>query len=145
MNFPSLISGPKINDRKNYSVHFCSKVERNGMTIYGMIFNLFDNGEVQPFYRCKNKKKTYLSLHKIKLFPSHTFFQSFSFKPWISTSDQHLISPCNISWKSHIKVMRMKEMITNQLKLLTVKQILLISNLGNVQRTVWRICIPMIA
>ena len=27
------------------------------MTIYGMIFNLFDNGEVQPSYRCKNKKK----------------------------------------------------------------------------------------
>ena len=66
MNFPTLIGGPKINDR--------SKVERNGMTIYGMIFNLFENGEVQPSYRCKNKKKTYLSLHKLKLFPLHTFF-----------------------------------------------------------------------
>ena len=44
------------------------------MTIYGMIFNLFENGEVQPSYRCKNKKKTYLSLHKLKLFPLHTFF-----------------------------------------------------------------------
>ena len=54
MNFPTLISGPKINDRKKL---FGSKVERNGMTIYGMIFNLFDNGEVQPSYRCKNKKK----------------------------------------------------------------------------------------
>ena len=46
MNFPTLISEPKSNDRKNSSVHFCSRVERNGMTIYGMIFNLFENGEV---------------------------------------------------------------------------------------------------
>ena len=57
MNFPTLISGPKINDRKNSSVRFCSKVERNGMAIYEMILNLFDNGEVQLSYRCKNKKK----------------------------------------------------------------------------------------
>ena len=78
MNFPSLISGPKINDRKNYSVHFCSKVERNGMTIYGMIFNLFDNGEVQPFYRCKNKKKKLTWVYiKSNFFPRIPFFNHF--------------------------------------------------------------------
>ena len=29
-------------------------------------------------------------------------------------SDQHLISPYNVTPESHIKVMRMKEMITNE-------------------------------
>ena len=60
MNFPTLISEPKSNDRKNSSVHFCSRVERNGMTIYGMIFNLFENGEVQPSYRSVRIKKNLL-------------------------------------------------------------------------------------
>ena len=61
--------------------------------------------------------------------------------PW---NDWLLISPYNITPKSHIEVMRIKKKITNQLKLLTVKQILLSSNLGNVKRTVWRICILML-
>ena len=34
------------------------------------------------------------------------------FKPFNLISDQHLISPYNITPESHIKVMRMKEMIT---------------------------------
>ena len=29
-------------------------------------------------------------------------------------SDQHLISPYNITFESHVKVMRIKEMITNE-------------------------------
>ena len=37
---------------------------------------------------------------------------------WTSKSDQHLISPYNITPESHIKVMRIKEMITNQTKAL---------------------------
>ena len=53
----------------------------------------------------------------------------------------HLISPYNVIPEPHIKVKRIKEMITNLLKkLLIVKLILLVSTLGNVQRTVWRIC-----
>ena len=46
-------------------------------------------------------------------------------------SDQHLISPYNIIPKSHIKVMRIKEMITNKKKLLISKRIL-VSTSGNV-------------
>ena len=37
--------------------------------------------------------------------------------------------------------MRINEIITNEMKLLSVKQILLVSTLGNVERIVWRICI----
>ena len=47
-------------------------------------------------------------------------------------SDQHLISPYNIIPKSHIKVMRIKEMITNKKKLLISKRILLVSTSGSV-------------
>ena len=74
MNFPTLISGPKINDRKKL---FGSKVERNGMTIYGMIFNLFDNGEVQPSYRCKNKKKLTWVYINWNFFPRIPLFNHF--------------------------------------------------------------------
>ena len=52
--------------------------------------------------------------------------------------DWHLMSPHNITPESHIKVMRIKEVITNQ-KLFIVKLILLISTLGNVKRRVWRL------
>ena len=45
----------------------------------------------------------------------------------------HLISPYNVIPEPHIKVKRIKEMITNLLKkLLIVKLILLVSTLGNV-------------
>ena len=40
--------------------------------------------------------------------------------------------------------MRVKEMIINQKKFLIVKQILLVSTLGNVLRTVWRIYMVML-
>ena len=38
--------------------------------------------------------------------------------PWTSKSDQHLVSPYNLTPESHIKVMRIKEMITDQTKAL---------------------------
>ena len=53
---------------------------------------------------------------------------SWTLKP--SKSDQHLISPNNIIPESNIKVRRMEEMITQPKKLLSLKQILLVSNLG---------------
>ena len=56
--------------------------------------------------------------------------------------DYHLISSCNIGPESHIKVMRIKEMITNKsllIRLLIVKQILLVSTSGNVWRAVRRV------
>ena len=59
--------------------------------------------------------------------------------PLTPKSDQHLISPYNITTKSHINVTRIKEMITRLKKLLMVRQILLVSTLINIQRTVWRI------
>ena len=53
---------------------------------------------------------------------------SWTLKP--SKSDQRLISPYNIIPESNIKVRRMEEMITQPKKLLILKQILLVSNLG---------------
>ena len=47
-------------------------------------------------------------------------------------SDQHLISPYHITPESHMKVTRIKKMITNKKKLLISKQILLVSTSGNV-------------
>ena len=38
---------------------------------------------------------------------------SFTINPLTPKSDQHLISPYNITLESHIKVMRIKEMINN--------------------------------
>ena len=64
-------------------------------------------------------------------------------KPLTPKNDWHLISPYNITPKSNTKVTRIKEN-DHQLKtLLIVKQILLVSTLVNVQRSVWRICILM--
>ena len=48
----------------------------------------------------------------------------------------------NIPPESHIKVT--KEMDHQQKNLVIVKQVLLVRNLGNVYRTVWRICILML-
>ena len=47
-------------------------------------------------------------------------------------SDQHLISPYTITPKLHMKVTRIRKMITNKKKLLISKQILLVSTSGNV-------------
>ena len=47
-------------------------------------------------------------------------------------SDWHLISPYLITPESNIKVRSIKELITYKKKLLIVKQILLVSTLGNV-------------
>ena len=43
----------------------------------------------------------------------------------------HLISPYNITSKSHIKVTRIKETITEKKKLWMVKKILPVNTLGN--------------
>ena len=64
--------------------------------------------------------------------------------PSIPESDQHLISPFNITPKSNIKFMRIKEMLKKLKNFLIGKQILPASTLGIVQRTVWRICILML-
>ena len=57
--------------------------------------------------------------------------------PW---NDYHLISPYNITLESHIKVTRIKKKDHWLRKLLIVWQILLVSTLTNILRTVWRIC-----
>ena len=68
----------------------------------------------------------------------HTFFN-----PLTPKSDQHLFFPYNITPESLIRVMR--EENNHQInKLVIVKQILLVSTLGNVWITVWRICILML-
>ena len=53
----------------------------------------------------KNKKK--LTWPKPTIFLQHRLLN-----PVIPKSDQHLLSPHNIMPESHIKVMRIKEMIT---------------------------------
>ena len=50
--------------------------------------------------------------------------------------DSHLISPYSIPAESHIKVMRIKEMITILKMLLIVMQILLVSSIENVQNSI---------
>ena len=67
------------------------------------------------------------------------------FNPLQWLACMHLISPYSITPASNIQVMRKKEMITNSTReALDYKQILLVSTLGNVLRTVWRICILML-
>ena len=56
-------------------------------------------------------------------------------KPLIQEIDSHLISPYSIPAESHIKVMRIKEMITILKMLLIVMQILLVSSIENVQNS----------
>ena len=53
-------------------------------------------------------------------------------RPLIQEIDSHLISPYSIPAESHIKVMRIKEMITILKMLLIVMQILLVSSIENV-------------
>ena len=64
-------------------------------------------------------------------------------EPFHPKSDQHLISPYNITPESNVKVTRVKETNNDyqQKGLLTVKQIPLVRTLGNVQRTVRRTCL----
>ena len=62
-----------------------------------------------------------------------------------ASSDQHLISPYNITPKSHIKVTRKKGNDHQRLKLLIVKKILLVSTSKNVLRTAWRIFLLMLS
>ena len=52
--------------------------------------------------------------HHYYYLQSLTFSSLPSFNPLNPKSDKHLISPYNISPESHVKVMRIKEMITNQ-------------------------------
>ena len=56
-------------------------------------------------------------------------------------SDQNLIFPHSISLN---RVTRIKEMVTNLLNSWFLKQILLVSTLENIWRTVWRIFILML-
>ena len=64
----------------------------------------------------------------------------YNINPLSPKDDQHPISPYIINPESNIQVTRIEEMIIN----LIVKQILLISASGDVQRTVWRKCILML-
>ena len=56
-------------------------------------------------------------------------------------SDKHIISPYNIIPESHIRVTRIKEMITKLGCSWILNKFSLSPTLGNVWRTVWRICI----
>ena len=76
--------------------------------------------------------------------PLFVFTSTSCFNPQTPDSDWHLLSPYNITLESNIQVTRIKEMITDLVKLLIVKQVLLVSNIGNIQRTVWRIYILML-
>ena len=58
--------------------------------------------------------------------------------------DSHLISPYSTPAESHIKVMRIKEMITILKMLLIVMQILLVSSIENVQNSMENILTEML-
>ena len=65
-------------------------------------------------------------------------------RPLIQVIDSHLISPYSTPAESHIKVMRIKEMITILKMLLIVMQILLVSSIENVQNSMENILIEML-
>ena len=57
----------------------------------------------------------------------------FRVNPLTPRNDKYLIYPNSISLESHIKVMKMKEMIANSVKEpLIFRQILLVNTIGNV-------------
>ena len=62
-------------------------------------------------------------------------------KPLISNSDQHKISPSNISTSSKEKVMRIKKMITKEQMFWSFIQFSQLILKRNVWRLVWRICL----
>ena len=62
------------------------------------------------------------------------------FNPWTPESDQLLISPYNWILNHTLKSQEDRKWSSTK-KLLIVKQILLVSTSGNVQRAEWRICI----
>ena len=65
-------------------------------------------------------------------------------RPLIQEIDSHLISPYSTPAESHIKVMRIKEMITILKMLLIVMQILLVSSIENVQNSMKNILTEML-
>ena len=54
------------------------------------------------------------SFKVIEILKLKYFFEMFTLNPLNPKSDKHLISPYNISPESHIKVMRIKEMVTRE-------------------------------
>ena len=62
----------------------------------------------------------------------------------IQEIDSHLISPYSTPAESHIKVMRIKEMITILKMLLIAMQILLVSSIENVQNSMENILTEML-
>ena len=52
--------------------------------------------------------------HTLRLRQQPDCFNHGTLNPLIPKSDKHLISPYNITTESNFKVMRIKEMITNQ-------------------------------
>ena len=64
--------------------------------------------------------------------PLFVFTSTSCFNPQTPDSDWHLLSSYNITLESNIQVTRIKEMITDLVKLLIVKQVLLVSNIGNI-------------
>ena len=75
---------------------------------------------------------------------SQIFLSLPTVNPSTPEGDQHLISPCNIIPESQVKGHKKKGNDHQLKKLLIVIQILLVSTLGNVSRTVWRICLLML-
>ena len=64
--------------------------------------------------------------------PLFVFTSTSCFNPQTPDSDWYLLSPYNITLESNFQVTRIKEMITALVKLLIVKQVLLVSNIGNI-------------
>ena len=81
------------------------------------------------------------SLKKCQNVSDHfRFLLEICLNPLNPKSDQSLISPHNNTSESHIRITRIKETITSLKKPLIIQQILLVSALVSVQRTIRRIC-----
>ena len=142
--YSSLSKNPtrKGREKKNFHKSLCpfpnppppKTVNSQGKTLKKL--NYWLKKSPNTVYRYINSLQNLLR-SKVKTFTipgkdSHnTLSDHVAVSPVTTLCDSHIISPYNITPESHIKVARIKEMITMQLKLLIVKQILLISSLRN--------------
>ena len=113
--------------------------------IYHLFINLFFLLFFLPLFSRTQSFEGWLALtQNVRLNCNLVLFDCFV-NPLILESDQHLISPFNITHESNIKVMRIKEMIINWRTSWLLNKFSLQAHLeNNVKRPVQRMCILML-
>ena len=103
------------------------------LTVKPVVFLILPSFWQHPWSRKDTSDRwVYLQLRQKSRIYTDVIVSEWCIKPLIPESDQHLISPYNITPESNIHVMRIKEMIINWRTSWIVKQILPVSTLGHV-------------